>query len=222
LLSLGQWLRSLKNLDPKSDLKHKAVLGLLKGRRMTRDFKESPLELGTAEELVDVARYAPRAGNTDGIRYLILENTEVSDYWAITMPDDTQHDFPWPGLLKAPTLILIWVNSTEYLDRYSEADKSRSGLGDSESSWSTPYWWVDGGMAAMAILIAAESQNLGTLFFGVFEHENMIKSRFDIPDEFNVVGAIAVGHGTAEQRKSKSTLRKRLEAKDLIFKNNKN
>ena len=193
------------------------MLNLMKGRRMVRDFQERRLKEGVAERLIDTARYAPRAGNTEGIRYLLLEGDKVCDYWDATLSRDARREFPWPGLLKAPTLIVVWVSSPQYLSRYGEADKEKSGLGGKESSWSTPYWWVDGGMASMSILLAAASQNLGALFFGLFEHESAVKSKFKIPDEFSAIGTIAIGYAAEDQRKSKSTLRDRLPVESLLF-----
>ena len=214
---LGLWLRSLKNLDPNPDSGSEYVMNLMKGRRMVRDFQERRLKEGVAERLIDAARYAPRAGNTEGIRYSLLEGDNVCDYWETTLSKDARREFPWPGLLKAPTLIVVWVSPPRYLSRYGEADKERAGLGGDESSWSTPYWWVDGGMAAMSILLAAESQNLGALFFGLFEHESAVKFKFNIPDEFRAIGTIAIGYAAKEQRKSKSTLRDRLPVESLLF-----
>ncbi len=204
-------------MDPNPDSGSEYVLNLMKGRRMMRDFQERRLKEGVAERLIDAARYAPRAGNTEGIRYLLLEGDNVGDYWDATLAKDIRREFPWPGLLKAPTLIVVWVSPPQYLSRYQEADKGRSGLGHNESSWSTPYWWVDGGMASMSILLGAESQNLGTLFFGLFEHESAVKSKFNIPDEFRAIGTIAIGYAAEEQRKSKSTLRDRLPVESLLF-----
>tara|TARA_B100001250_G_C19762852_1_gene773324 strand:- start:504 stop:1124 length:621 start_codon:yes stop_codon:yes gene_type:complete len=204
-------------LDPNPDSGSEYVLNLMEGRRMVRDFQERRLKEGVAKRLIDAARYAPRAGNTEGIRYLLLEGDNVCDYWDVTLPKSARREFPWPGLLKAPTLIVVWASSTQYLSRYGEADKEKSGLGNKETSWSTPYWWVDGGMASMSILLAAESQNLGALFFGLFEHESAVKSKFHIPDEFSAIGTIAIGYAAEEQRKSKSTLRDRLPVESLLF-----
>ena len=196
------------------------MLNLMKARRMVRNFESQPLDDGVAVDLIEAARFAPRAGNAEGIRYLLLENREVSDYWETTLKNNDRNNFPWPGLLQAPTLILIWVNPNEYLNRYSETDKLKTRLGGNEKAWATPYWWVDGGMAAMSILLAAESKGLGSLFFGLFEHEPNVKLKFNIPEEFKAIGAIAVGYASDLQRKSKSTARNRLTAKELIFKSN--
>ena len=155
--------------------------------------------------------------NTLAICYSLLENENTALYWTIRLDDITKDSFPWPGLLNAPTLVIVWVNPNTYLERYSEDDKKKTGLGEDEKNWTTPYWWVDGGMAAMSILIAAESDNLGSLFFGIFNHENSLKREYSIPNEYNAIGTIALGHPAKHQRASKSTSRERATLEELIF-----
>ena len=184
---------------------------------MTRSFTRDQVDADLVDALVGLARLAPRAGNTQGIEFLVLESSQVDDYWNTTFNEKNRDDFPWPNLFNAPTLILIWVDPERYLERYSEDDKNKSGLGKDEAAWQPPYWWVDGGMAAMSILIAAESEKLGALFFGIFDHENALKEKFEIPEEYKAIGTIALGYAADGQRPSSSTLRKRATVDDLIF-----
>ena len=167
----------MKNSGPESLSNYQIVSGLLAQRRMVRNFTQKPLLPDQARGFIDLARLSPRAGNTEGIRFSLLENEKTDTYWEITMDENTKESFPWPGLLNAPTLIIVWVNPSSYLQRYAEDDKKKTGLGEDEKNWSTPYWWVDGGMAAMSILVAAESDNLGSLFFGIFSHEDALKKK---------------------------------------------
>ena len=207
----------MKNSGPESLSNYQIVSGLLAQRRMVRNFSQKPLLPDQARGFINLARLSPRAGNTEGIRYSLLENEKTDIYWEITMDENTKESFPWPGLLNAPTLIIVWVNPSSYLQRYAEDDKKRTGLGEDEKNWSTPYWWVDGGMAAMSILVAAESDNLGSLFFGIFSHEDALKKKFSIPEEYRAVGTIAIGHRAKYQRASKSTSRRRASLDELIF-----
>ncbi|MGB1490438.1 MAG: nitroreductase family protein [Acidimicrobiales bacterium] len=207
----------MKNSGPESLSNYQIVSGLLAQRRMVRNFTQKPLLPDQARGFINLARLSPRAGNTEGIRYSLLENENTDIYWEITMDGNTKESFPWPGLLNAPTLIIVWVNPSSYLQRYAEDDKKRTGLGEDEKNWSTPYWWVDGGMAAMSILVAAESDNLGSLFFGIFSHEDALKKKYSIPEEYRAIGTIALGHPAEHQRASKSTLRRRASLDELIF-----
>ena len=207
----------MKNSGPESLSNYQIVSGLMTQRRMVRNFTKEPLSPGQARSFINLARSSPRAGNTEGIRYSLLENENTDSYWKITLDDNTKDSFPWPGLLNAPTLIIVWVNPSSYLERYAEDDKKSTGLGEEEKNWSTPYWWVDGGMATMSILIAAESDNLGSLFFGTFSHEDALKREYSIPEEYKSIGTIAIGHPAKHQRASKSTLRGRATLDELIF-----
>ncbi len=178
---------------------------------MTRSFTRDGVDADLVDTLVALAYSAPRAGNTHGIEFLILESSKVDDYWKTTFSDKSRGDFPWPNLFNAPVLILIWVDPQRYVERYSEGDKRKSGLGRGASAWQTPYWWVDGGMAAMTILMGAEARGLGALFFGLFDHEENVKAKFGVPQGFKAIGAIALGHASTEQRRSKSLDRPKRE-----------
>ncbi len=171
---------------------------------MSRSFTGQKVDAELVDELVSLARFAPRAGNTQGIEFLLLEESDIGEYWETTLDTENRDSFPWPNLFKAPVLILVWVDPERYIERYSEDDKKKSGLGDHVSAWKTPYWWVDGGMAAMTILLGAEARGLGALFFGLFDHEDNVKAKFEVPKRFKSIGAIALGYADNQQRRSKS------------------
>ena len=183
---------------------------------MTRSFTRDQVDADLVDALVGLARLAPRAGNTQAIEFLVLESSHVDDYWNTTFNEKDRDDFPWPNLFNVPVLILIWVDPKRYVERYSEGDKRRSGLGKGTSAWQTPYWWVDGGMAAMTILMGAESRGLSALFFGLFDHEENVKAKFGVPQRFKSIGAIALGYATDEQRRSKSLDRPKRELDEVL------
>jgi nitroreductase len=183
---------------------------------MTRNFASDPVSVEAVAEVVDLARRSPSAGNTQAVDFLVLTDGEVAAYWDVTLPVERRAAFAWPGLLNAPVLILIWVSPGSYVSRYGEDDKSRAGLGDDLQSWTTPYWWVDGGMAAMSALLAAQASGLGALFFGVFDHEDEVRQRFGVPEDRRVVGAIAMGHPAEDQRVGSSARRPRRTLDDVM------
>ena len=183
---------------------------------MTRSFTRDQVDADLVDALVGLARLAPRAGNTQGIEFLVLESSQVDDYWNTTFNEKNRDDFPWPNLFNVPVIILIWVDPKRYVERYSEGDKRRSGLGKGTSAWQTPYWWVDGGMAAMTILMGAESRGLSALFFGLFDHEQNVKAKFGVPQRFKSIGAIALGYATDEQRRSKSLDRPKRKLDEVL------
>ena len=185
-------------------------------RRMVRSFTDEPLAPGTIDEICDLARRAPTAGNTAGVEFLVLEGADAAAYWDVTLPPERREGFAWPGLLAAPALVVVWANLGAYLRRYREPDKSRTGLGESANAWPVPYWFVDSGAAVMTLLLAAEDRGLGAAFFGMFEHERAVRRRFGVPPDRRGVGTVALGHPAGDARPSSSARRGRHELGEIL------
>lgn len=193
------------------------LLEALRTRRMTRAFAPEPLASGLLDSLLDDARRAPSAGNTQGTEFLVLDTPElVRSYWFITLPEDARDGFPWPDLVHAPVLCIPLVDPTAYVERYSEADKARTGLGESTESWGVPYWFIDGGMVVENLLLLAHAQGLGALFFGLFANERPVLDHFGVPPHLRALGTVAIGHPASEQRKSSSQHRPHKPLEQLL------
>ena len=165
---------------------------------MTRDFTDEPVAAASLDRILYAGRRAPSAGNSQGTDFLVLEGpVQTARYWDVTLPVEQRGGFRWPGLLRAPVLIVPFADAGAYLARYAEPDKAISGLGESESRWPVPYWTVDTAFAAMAMQLAAVDEGLGYLFFGIFLHESELLEVFGVPPELRPIGTIAVGHPAA-------------------------
>ena len=143
------------------------------------------------------------------MRFVVLDRPpDVDRYWSVTLPADRRPIFPWPDLLAAPALVVACVSADAYTDRYGVADKQGRPAASADArraltrpdGWSVPYWYVDGGMAVMTLLLAAEAAGLGALFFGLFEHEAEVRSLLRIPDDWQPVGTVALGWPDPEGR----------------------
>jgi nitroreductase len=125
---------------------------------------------------------------------VVLEGPEqTARYWDVTLPEPRRAGFPWPGLLQAPVLVIPIASPDAYVARYRESDKAASGLGESAEAWSVPYWYVDAAFMAMLIQLAAVDEGLGTLFFGIFEHETALMAELGVPASLTPIGTIAIG-----------------------------
>ncbi len=160
---------------------------------MTREFDERPVDDDLIDQLVDLATRAPSAGKTQGWHLLVLSGSETSRFWDVTLPPERRPGFRWQGLLGAPVIALPLADRSAYVQRYAEPDKAKSGLGTSADAWPTPYWTVDASMAMMTLLLSAEACGLGALLFGVFHGETELRTALGIPDELDLLGAIAIG-----------------------------
>ena len=165
----------------------------IRRRRMVRNFEDRPVPAEALDRILDHARRAPSAGHTQGFAFLVLDGTEqVERFWDCTFPSpEGRSSFRWPGLFRAPVIVVPCSSKAAYLDRYAEADK---GWADrDETRWPVPYWDVDCGFATMAILLTAVDEGLGALFFGIFDGLAALREAFGIPDEWHPIGAVALG-----------------------------
>lgn len=161
---------------------------------MCRDFSSQSIAPDVLDRILRAGFRGPSAGNTDSIELVVLEGSRVPDYWDTTLSPQRRATFPWPGLLNAPVLVVPYVDPSGYVERYGLPDKESTGLGTGIDAWSVPYWWVDGGAAVMAMLVAAEFAGLGALFFGQFENESAVARLLGVPDRLRAVGTLAFGH----------------------------
>lgn len=181
---------------------------LLARRRMSRSFSDAPLDPEVTERVLAAASRAPAAGNSAGTELLVLEGPQQTGrYWDITLPSAKRATFAWPGLLRAPLLIIPFGDPAAYVARYGEADKAATGLGRSAAAWPVPYWTVDTAFAAMLMQLEAIDAGLGVLFFGLFDHAEAVMAEFGVPDGLEPVGVLAVGHPDGEDAPGRSAAR---------------
>jgi nitroreductase len=190
---------------------------VIRRRRMVRSFTDQPVDPELVRGLIRSAQRAPSAGNTASLHCLLLdEPAAVARYWDVTLPQGRRSGFRWPGLLDAPVLIVPCCSADSYLRRYAEPDKAATGLGDDQLAWPVPYWYVDGGAAVMLLLLAAVDAGLGALFFGQFGHAAAVKTAFSIPDEYEPLGTVALGHPAADDPAGRSVGRVRAGLDEII------
>lgn len=169
-------------------------------RRMVRAFTDQPVDAGVVDELVDLARRAPSAGNSQGCAFVVLSGAEeTARYWDVTLPVERRASFRWPGLVAARVLVVCLVRPGAWVERYAEPDKARTGLGEGSEVWPVPYWWVDAGMAVEHLLLGAVDAGLGACFFGVFDHEAAVLAALGVPEGWRAVGTVALGHPAPDE-----------------------
>ena len=181
---------------------------------MCRNFLSEPPPDGLVADLLDQARRSPSAGNTQAVEFCVV--VEPERYWGLTLTPERRAEFPWPGLLVAPVLVVVLTDPQRYAERYAEPDKAGTGLGDGTDAWPVPYWWVDAGMAVHSLLLGATAAGLGSCFFGVFEHEAAVKAGLNIPEGRRIVGTVALGY-PASDRPSSSAKRPRRPLDEVVY-----
>ena len=183
---------------------------VVRRRRMVRNFTADPVPDEVVERLLGNARRGPSAGFTQGVELLVLNGPRETDrYWDVSLPPADRQVFPWPGLLRAPLLVVPWTSPQAYRDRYALPDKASA-----PPEWDVPYWHVDAAFAALLALLTAVDAGLGALFFRVFR-PGAVRAAFGVPAEFEPVGAVAVGY-PAPDRPSQSLGRGRRPVAEVV------
>lgn len=189
---------------------------VLARRRMVRNYTAEPVDPAALDRIAAAALRAPSAGNSQAIGVVVVTNEKMKRDIADIADEPAYVEAGFdPWISKAPAHIVISVSEKVYRDRYSEPDKL--GPDGEEPDWPVPYWWVDAGASMMAVLLAAVDEGLGAGFLGVHSLPELAKL-LGIPDHFQPIGVVTVGHA-APDRRSGSLDRPKKTARDVIFAN---
>ncbi len=166
---------------------------VVRRRRMVRNYADRPVDPAIIDRALENATHAPSAGFSQGWAFLRLDTPDdVGRFWAAST-DDTAPDEWLTGMMRAPVVILPCSSKAAYLDRYAQHDKGWTDR--DEARWPMPFWHLDAAMAALLILQTATDAGLGACFFGVHPPgEPRIRAEFGIPDTFDPIGVITIGH----------------------------
>jgi len=189
---------------------------VVRRRRMVRNYSSEPVAPETVDRILAQAQRAPSAGFSQGFAFLVLDTPEdVQRFWDATA-DSTDDPDPWlRGMTTAPVVVVPLSHKDAYLDRYAEPDKGWTDR--DEARWPVPYWHVDTGMASMLLLLAAVDEGLGACFFGIPPHRtDAFRGAFGVPATHTPIGAVTLGHRTADPGPRGSARRGRHPLEEVV------
>jgi nitroreductase/NAD-dependent dihydropyrimidine dehydrogenase PreA subunit len=99
----------------------KEVEFLLKGRRSIREYKDTGVERGLIEKLIDIARYAPSGVNRQPVNWAIIHDTEkvhrlaelVIEWMRSLIKEGSQ----MASALRMPNLVKAWEDGEDWICR---------------------------------------------------------------------------------------------------------
>ena len=144
----------------------------IKGRRSIRAFKPQAIPEETVERLIDAARHAPSAGNTQPWEFVIAREQDTKKKLA-----QAAHQ---AFVEEAPVVIVVC------------ADENRSSQGYGIRG-ETLYCIQDTSAATQNILLTAYALGLGTCWIGAF-NENEARKVLKAPSGIRPVAMIPVGY----------------------------
>ena len=170
---------------------------VVRRRRMIRDYTDAPVDPALVDRALANAVRAPSAGFSQGWAFLVLDQRpDVDRFWEVTTTPGELPDSWLAGMQTAPVVVIPCSSKAAYLSRYAEDDKGWTD--EDEARWPVPFWHM--------------------CFFGIPPgHEAATRAAFGIPDDFDPVGAITLGHRATEEQPSGSpTARKRKPLADVV------
>jgi nitroreductase len=195
---------------------------VVRRRKMIRNYTEDPVDPAIVDRALANATRAPSAGFSQGWGFLVLDTPQdVRRYWVATADEGVDDPDDWlTGMMRAPVVIVPCSSKAAYLSRYAEPDKGWTD--EDEARWPMPFWHMDAAMAALLILQTAVDEGLGACFFGVPpEQGSPLRSEFGIPDAFDPVGAITLGHpGPTPGAAGSPTRRRRRDPDEVVHRGN--
>ncbi|MFI5622355.1 nitroreductase family protein [Nocardioides sp. NPDC051685] len=188
---------------------------VVRRRKMVRSYTSDPVDPGVIDKILHNATRAPSAGFSQGWAFLVLDTPEdVRRYWEATA--DVDDPDTWlTGMMTAPVIVIPCSSKAAYLDRYAQPDKGWTDR--DEAHWPMPFWHMDTAMATMLILQTVVDEGLGALYFGIPpESDAAVRKTFDIPDTFDPIGAVTIGHPASGGAKGSPTRRRRTPLEEVV------
>lgn len=167
---------------------------VLRRRRMVRRYTADPVDRAALDRIAAAAIAGPSAGWAQGISAVLVTDPEQMAAIAIACGEASYvaRGFdPW--ISSAAAHLVLCVEPEVYRDRYSQPDKDPSVLE------AVPWWWVDGGAALMAVLLATVDEGLAAGFHGGHGAEPL-RELLGIPAAVELLGVVTIGHPAPDRR----------------------
>ncbi|GAB6125898.1 nitroreductase family protein [Humidesulfovibrio idahonensis] len=170
---------------PRERASFEATAGLMKDRRSVREFKNKPVPRETLAELLDVARFAPTAKNTQQISYIVTADPERTKTLGAAI---AQWMLPKPGMERYAKLNAL---GNDFVMR--GAPHLVVALADAGSDWGL----TDAGIALSYLELAAAAHGLGVCWAGIVHRaldlNAELAASIGVPENKKVCGALMLG-----------------------------
>jgi nitroreductase len=168
---------------------------VLRRRRTVRRYTPEPVAPEALERVVEAYRSGPSAGFAQGQHLVVVTRDDLRHALAVAC-DEPSHVArglrPW--LSVAPVHLVPCVRASDYRRRYAAPDKAGSR---GPQGWTVPFWWMDGGAAVMALMLAAVDEGLGTGFLDIADRHR-VRGLLRLPDDVEPLGIMTLGHPLPE------------------------
>ncbi len=146
------------------------LASIIRGRRSVRAFTDRPLSKSVLQELVELANWAPSAGNLQARDFIVVRDAATRA--ALARAADQVE------LGRAAAVLVVCTNSSR-IGRYGVRGRELFAVQDAAA-------------ATQNFLLAAHERGLGTVWMGSFD-ENAVRETLGIPGAARPVALVAIG-----------------------------
>ncbi len=183
------------------------LVDVIRKRHSCRSYSNKPVDKKTVVKLLELANWAPSAGNNQNRQFVVITGREDRK-WLAEMNNQSY-------LAEAPVVILVTTRMNPYFESKEKYLKdlekwemrASSEVDDLEGM--ARKWGIEDAAAAVEnLLLAATEMGLGSCWLGIMDFEG-VKKRFGLPDEVEPVCLITLGY--EKQSPGYRTERKKIE-----------
>jgi nitroreductase len=149
------------------------VFEAIRDRRSIRSFTNKPVQDNTINELINLAQWAPSAGNRQARDFIIIRDDKTKEKLCIVALDQ---EF----IEEAPVVIVVCANEERSSLRYGERGR-------------TLYCILDAAAAVQNLLLAAHSLGLGACWIGAFS-DSKVRAILNLPRHMRPIAIIPIGY----------------------------
>lgn len=179
---------------------------LVKKRRSIHFFTKEEVTNEDLTYILEAARWAPSAGNSQPWRFIIVRELEnIHKIWEtttgieVTLSATRTHSItPQNFIKKAPVVIVVCTDITTYKGKQS-------------SRFSDLYSIQDSANATMNLLLAVADRGLGACWVGLFKQEQL-QQVLHLPETIRPMAIIPIGHTKSNEKK-----RPRKSLEELLY-----
>jgi nitroreductase/NAD-dependent dihydropyrimidine dehydrogenase PreA subunit len=160
-------LQDCPSIQKEIDINEAQVVQFLRSRRSIRSFKDQPVEKEKIQKLIEVARYAPTASNSQLVAWLVFNDREtikgfskMAADWARALLDEDPAAAKRPYI---PAIVAAWDAGYDAILRGAPA------LVVASAPKEDPNGMVNLTLALSYLELAAPSMGLGTCWAGLLQ-----------------------------------------------------
>ena len=192
---------------------------VLTRRRSVRTYDDRPVPREVLERVANAAVvWAPSAGFSQGLRLVVVTDPDTRrEIATAAMEEDLVAKGRARWKAAAPVHMVVLTREDDYHDRYKEGDKLKI-TGGREIDWPAPYWYVDAGAAAMALMLGAIDEGLDTAIFGVTDLPALYEA-LGLPEDVRFVAVVTMGYpaeGADDPSRGSSVFSRRRKAREEV------